>query len=156
MKSSAPPFRPRSGFSLVEVVLALGIAAFALMTLVALLPQGISLIGESEEEARAVNALTQVLADREASPALSLSERFKLPSARGLTGVATGSFGLDGGGVYQENPNLEASRLRISYRLTPPASNSAAPPLLWLRASWPAQNTNALNGVEILSALSAD
>jgi Tfp pilus assembly protein PilV len=50
----------REGFSLVEVVLALGLIIFCLVSIVGLLSVGASSIGSSREKAGAANALEQI------------------------------------------------------------------------------------------------
>ena len=50
----------RGGFSLIEVTLALGIIAFALVALMGLLPTGLSTQQQSQEEAEAASALNMV------------------------------------------------------------------------------------------------
>ncbi len=49
-----------SGFSLVEVTLALGIVAFGLIAIFGLLPSGLNLVRESAEEATAVNIMGSI------------------------------------------------------------------------------------------------
>jgi len=51
------------GFSLIEVTLALGIVAFGVLAIVALLPTGLSLARESSDETVAVNVLSALAAD---------------------------------------------------------------------------------------------
>lgn len=136
-KSSSPGFR-RPGFSLVEVVLALGIASFALVTIVALLPVGLKMASESENESRAVNILSAVAADRMATPFGLPSREFGFPS---LTNTVTEGFLLveeDGTATADE----DAARYRVGYQVIPPASLSLEPYRVWLRISSPAQNTN--------------
>lgn len=48
------------GFSLVEVVLALGIVSFCLLSVVGLLPVGLAAVKNGNDESAASNALTQV------------------------------------------------------------------------------------------------
>src|SRR5437660_1551241 len=61
----------RGGFSLIEVTLAVGIIAFAMLTLVALLPIGISANRAAAEQARAaqtVNAIALAIRSAKANP----------------------------------------------------------------------------------------
>ena len=70
------------GFSLVEVVIALGLFAFALLIMVALLPTGIKTNKVSVEETNAVGILTTLEADlRNTHPSLNAgkSQYFGLP-----------------------------------------------------------------------------
>jgi uncharacterized protein (TIGR02598 family) len=56
-----PPKNP--AFSLVEVMIAIGVVAFALLSLLALLPLGLRIEKESAEESAAVNLLAAIRAD---------------------------------------------------------------------------------------------
>ena len=58
----------RSGFSLIEVVLAIGVVSFALMALVALLPMGLRLARNSTEEMRAIYLISAVSSDLASAP----------------------------------------------------------------------------------------
>lgn len=79
MKKS-PEFRTLKAFSLVEVVLAIGVLAFALVSIVALLPMGLKSNRISAEESRAVNLLTAVEADLRGSVANGSSQIYQLPT----------------------------------------------------------------------------
>ena len=54
----------RVAFSLVEVVLAMGIIAFALIIMVGLLPVGLKSNSDSMVESQAVNLMQALIADR--------------------------------------------------------------------------------------------
>lgn len=60
MKVSSAITRWRAAFSLVEVVLALGLVSFCLLSIVGLLPVGLQSIKNAREEAAAANALNQL------------------------------------------------------------------------------------------------
>jgi len=145
------PSPPDRGFSLVEVVLALGIAAFALVAIVGMLPVGLRLASESDEESRAVNILTQVAADRRAISTQAASEIYHFPALTG-TAVLTNSFAVGEDGSYLDQDFAKA-RYRVSYSMIPPRSGSGDPWLLWLRAAWPAQSTNASGAIESLNTI---
>jgi uncharacterized protein (TIGR02598 family) len=72
MKKSTPIFRIASratrGFSLVEVAMALAVAAFCLLTLVALLPVGLRSYQRADNQTIMVNLATMVARDLEATP----------------------------------------------------------------------------------------
>jgi uncharacterized protein (TIGR02598 family) len=143
-------FRSRA-FSLVEVVLALGIAAFALVAIVGMLPVGLKLASESDEESRAVNILTQLAADRRASITTAASEIYRIPALVGSV-TATNTFAVGEDGTYLDQDFAKA-RYRVNYSLIPPRANSGDPWLLWLRAGWPAQATNPSASVESLNTI---
>ena len=52
--------QPRSGFSLVEVIVALGIVAFAFVGLLGIIPSGLNTFRQSVDQARALTALNMV------------------------------------------------------------------------------------------------
>jgi uncharacterized protein (TIGR02598 family) len=126
---------------LVEVVLALGIAAFAIVVIVGLLPVGLKLTRESEDESRAVNILSAIVADRQATPFDLPSRTYGLP-ALNSTASKEGYFGVKNNEEV-DGSDLAGSRFRVSYRITPPPANSLSPWLIWFRVAWPAQASSA-------------
>ncbi len=62
---------PLRAFSLVEVVLALGICAFVLVALIGLFSTGLRTGRESEEQVQAANLVSQILSTRIAAPTTS-------------------------------------------------------------------------------------
>lgn len=69
-----------SGFSLVEVALALGIAGFCLVSLFGLVPLGVDTAQVAADQAVASSILTHVLADLRATPALPVGSAAGTPS----------------------------------------------------------------------------
>jgi type II secretory pathway pseudopilin PulG len=132
----------------VEVVLALGIAAFALIAIVGLLPVGLKLAQESDEESRAINLISQITTDRRVSKEAEPSETFLLPALSG-TAEASNVFGVSEDGRYL-GTDYANSRYRVNYILTPPSEDRGDPWRLWMRVSWPAQSANASGSVETL------
>lgn len=138
----------RYGFSLVEVVLALGIAAFALIAIVGLLPVGLKLAQESDEESRAINLVSQIATDRRVSESVESSVTYHLPALNGTAEISN-VFGVSEDGRYLGS-DYANSRYRVNYILTPPAENRGDPWKLWVRVSWPAQSTSASGNIETL------
>jgi uncharacterized protein (TIGR02598 family) len=68
MKTSFPPSRPNRAFSLVEVTLTLGIAAFCLLALFGLLPIGLNSNRASVTQSGAANIATALAADLRGTP----------------------------------------------------------------------------------------
>jgi type II secretory pathway pseudopilin PulG len=138
------------GFSLVEVVMALGITSFAILALMALLPVGLQSAKESQEETQVSNLLAGLTADRRATPFSSPSLRYQLPA---LTNAVTTSafFGITESGDYV-GANLSQARYRVDYRLLPPAAKGLDPYQLHFQVSWPAAATNLQNSVEWIVA----
>ena len=137
----------RFAFSLVEVVLALGIATFGILIIVALLPAGIQSTKDSLEETGAINVLSEVVADREATPSFQSSTVYQLPALTNtLVAPVTNFFGITEGN--QISTQLSQSRYRIDYIVTPPTSGSLEPYQIWLKVSWPAPATTPAGFVE--------
>lgn len=151
-------WKSRHGFSLVEVALAIGIVAFALLSLMALLPLGVKSNQISAEETKAAGILTMLEADlRNTHPlknagksslfGLDLPYRTDPDSGMHLTNTAlvTGklySTGLD----LSEQPVVISSSSRprfqasVIYRL--PAPGSMLPIEARLVVNWPAVSTS--------------
>jgi uncharacterized protein (TIGR02598 family) len=85
------PRHPRSGFSLIEVTIALGIAAFCLITVFALLPIGINTNQNSFEQTTAAIA-TAIAADLHGTPVVgSKTARFQLNIPKAGQSIASGT-----------------------------------------------------------------
>lgn len=133
---------------MVEIVLALGIAAFALLVIVGLLPVGLQMAGESEDESRAVNVLSSVTADRRMAAFGEPSKKFAFPS---LTNASReGSFFVREDGAL--TGDVSAARYRVSYIVTPPPSGSLTPYQVVLRVGWPAAQTNSAKFFEAVAS----
>ena len=167
--------RTLGGFSLVEVVIALGLFAFALLLMVALLPTGIKSNKVSVEETNAVGILTTLEADlRNTHPSLNAgkSQFFNLPlpyvlNASGnyvvnsaltvntttvpatcMTGVAD-----DGSAVASTStppPHYQASIIYTSL----PAAGSLAPVEARIVVNWPCRNTTTVSDLSNPSKVS--
>lgn len=80
MRSACRNGRHLSGFSMVEVALALGVSTFVIVTLIALLPIGLQVAQESYEETQMTSILRVICADRQATDPASPSNRFNIPA----------------------------------------------------------------------------
>lgn len=123
-----------AGFSLVEVTLALGVAAFCLIALFGLLPLGIQTNQSSTSQTAAASALSSVFADLRATPKTSLTS----PQYDITFGTAKFLY-FDGEGrvVTPTDPN---ATLRYRVTITFPASpvGAFAPTFVSLKVTWPA------------------
>lgn len=134
-----------------EVVVALGVIAFAVVLLLGLIPVGLQASRDSVQESEVVNILSTVLADRRASPADALSARFGLPAYKGQTNQLSGTILLADDGMPTTGTDPRAS-FRLDYRLFPP-SGEFMPHLLLVRGSWPITGTASSGSVEMISSL---
>lgn len=137
------------GFSLVEVIIAMGIAAFCLVAMIGLIPSGLRQVKISSEQTAATAILASVVNDIRNIPSgtnatNSLVYGVSIPAA-GLTANTFFYLNEDG----SRNPAASTARYAFSNSLT--SSNNAAAltsgrALLW----WPAAATlgNAQGSVE--------
>lgn len=133
------------GFSLVEVVLALGIAATALVVLIGLLPVGLQSNRESREESLAINAIHAMVADLKTSPRGSNSVAFDLPAIPVMGVVSSNSVER----FLRDDLSLASSANEPGARFAVRATRQASPADDWspivyhFRVFWPAP---AMNG----------
>ena len=149
-----PVLSSKAGFSLAEVTLALGIAAFCLIAVFGLLPVGLTNNQNSTEQTTAANIVTAVVADLRSTPATSgTSQMYQIPiPAAGST--ATGPYHLyfDGGGApdataSQSNPApyvASSSIFRVSVAFAPPAVNAKTATPVRILVTWPAPAGGAM------------
>ena len=145
MKMLSPPLKILTcrAFSLVEVAMSLGIVAIAILVVMALLPVGVQSTRDSLEETGAVNVISQIVADRRATPAAEVSKIYGLPALTGnFTVPVTNTFGIANLQQMQPAP-LAGAQYRVESILTSPAAGRSDPYLDYLKVSWPA---NAANG----------
>ena len=131
-----------AAFSLIEVVLALGIVAFALLPIVGILPVGLNAVKNTHGESAAANALVQVTA----------AIRDATTNATG-TYKATGGFGdmtwsLGGASATFTTPlamngqpaPLPDARLIARVEIVPP-SDAMTPGQAFISIAWPPSAT---------------
>lgn len=122
------------GFSLVEVTLALGIAAFCLLALFGLLPLGLQANQNSISQTAAASVLSSVIADLRATSKTSLTS-----SQYDITFGVTKSLYFDGEGrtVTPTDPSATPRyRVTISFPASP--AGAFAPTFVNLKLTWPA------------------
>jgi uncharacterized protein (TIGR02598 family) len=127
--------RPFSaGFSLVEVTLALGIAAFCLIALFGLLPLGIQTNQSSISQTAAASLLSSVVADLRAAPKTSpTSSQYDI-----IFGTAKVLY-FDAEGREVTPTDLAANpRYRLTITFPAGSSGAFAPTFTTLKVSWPA------------------
>jgi len=119
-------------FSLVEVTLALGVAAFCLVAVFGLLPIGAQTHRSAIAQTAAISILSSAVADLRATPITnSTSPQY------GITLGTPATLYFDGDGKF-----VTATVANFRYRLTVtfPASStgSLAPTFAYLKVTWPA------------------
>jgi uncharacterized protein (TIGR02598 family) len=140
-----PPVRRTAGFSLVEVTLALGVAAFCLIVLVGLLPAGLKTQQASAQQTIANEITSEILGDLRADIRLPPGQAsHEGDSGFGLHGHWAQMYAPDTlyfdqqGNWLQLNgspPAAATFRSKITYLFPPNASTAVANILV----SWPAQ-----------------
>lgn len=155
------------GFSLVEVVIALGLFAFVLLIMLALLPTGIKSNKVSVEDTNAVGILSMIEADlRNTHPSLNSgkSQFFGLPlpyalnavgsytvnstlSTNTLTSAYTTGVGDDGGAMSISSSPPPHYQATVIYTRVPSltTSGSLAPVEARLIVNWPCLNTTTVS-----------
>jgi hypothetical protein len=163
----APPgLKPLRGFSLVEVVLALGVTSISLLSLLALLPVGLSTSSAAIEQTAANGLLTAVLADLQAIPPTqprgamtqATQSRYGLviPASEPITTSSTiTTLYFSAGGQCSNYVQEDSSyRLTLTYL---PCSTVNAPTQVKMLVSWPAtmaiEHARSINSVTLYAAL---
>lgn len=123
-----------TGFSLVEVTLALGIAAFCLIALLGLLPLGMQTNQSSISQTAAASMLSSVVADLRATPKTSATS-----SQYDITFGTAKILYFDAEGRGLAPSDLTANpRYRLSITFPASPSGAFAPTFASLKVSWPA------------------
>ena len=142
-----------AGFSLVEVTLALGVAAFCLLALFGLLPLGLQANQNSISQTAAASVLSSVIADLRATPRTSLTS-----SQYGITfGTAKSIyFDREGRAVTPTDPDA-TPRYRVTISFPAGPAGTFAPTFVSLKLTWPAlvdpATTTPAGIVEMFAAL---
>ena len=144
----------KTAFSLLEVVISLGIISFAFIAIIALFPLGMKSNHNSTEESRGLNLLQTMVADWQVTAWSTNSLNSHIYNLPPLTGITTttsnGSTPLYVAEDGSTNSTASMAFYRVTYTIYP-ASGYMQPTLVDLTASWPAAATNAPSNVEILS-----
>jgi len=152
---------PVAGFSLVEVVIAIGIAAFCLVTMLGLIPSGMKAVNATTEQTAATAIISEVMTDLRDTPlgsntspilAIQLPPNVTTNDSIDGTGTNTTNFYVsESCTLYPTNTSLDAR-----YGVTLSLSNSSvfittARVQVW----WPsvAAPSNAVGSVEAISAI---
>ncbi len=141
------------GFSLVEVVLALGICAFVLVALIGLFSTGLRTGRESEEQVQAANLASQILTTRFAAPATDTNlNGFAIPLTA-LTNEYRDVFPASGAVVGLDGRTNSTPAYRLVCRAGTNAQTGPRLAQVYVMLSWPYQTsvTNAAGRYEALT-----
>ena len=133
-------FRTEQGFTLVEVTLALGVAAVSLLVIFSLLPIGLQTNQHSVEQTASVDILSAVAADLRATPrGIGSSSLFNItiPSnpMSGSTSIAPIYF--DSAGQVVTSPDTARYRVTVTFFGNGGGTRTAT--FCDLKATWPAE-----------------
>ena len=124
----------QAAFSLVEVTLALGVAAFCLIAVVGLVPVGVQTNRNATSQTAATNILSGVVSDLRASPpGQGFSAKYHISRAKGT--FMTLYFDGQGQSTTSLGPN---SRYRLYVKIANNPAGVVYPNYVWLKVSWPA------------------
>lgn len=142
------PWKAAGAFSLIEVTIALGIAAFCLVTVFALLPLGLNSNQQSFENTVAGNISTTIVADLRSVQTSGTSARYGIvvPAPEGGQGAAETSgttLYLSANGIASPDGQVVMSGTAVSrYRATigfyPPAAGTRTATTVRVLITWPA------------------
>ena len=151
------------GFSLVELTLALGVAAFCLIGLFGLMPVGVQTNRNATSQTAATNIMGAVIADLRATPTTnSWSYQFTIPFGTATTRYFDSQAQCSCYSAGLQKPNPLAGDCSLSwtpalqprYRLTVTWSGSSSLRYADLKVTWPAAATlaNASGSTEMFAA----
>lgn len=140
-------------FSLIEVTLAIGICAFAMISMVALLPMGLKLNGELDDSARSVSIAGAIAADRLSSLLNTPSLTYRTPALLDSSGkpvpLSEFSFYVTETGEHTTTPS--EARYKATLQYIPVSNVDFKPPFyIALRISWPALAANPTGNFETI------
>ena len=146
--------RSRSGFSLVEVTLALGVAAFCLLAVFGLLPIGLKTQQTAIEQTAATRIVSAVVSDlRSTARATTTSSLFTI-NIPANTASSSSTLYFDTEGHF--SPTIGAnSRYRLTITFIPNSTGGRGATFAHLLVTWPAaaSTANAAGAAETFLAL---
>ncbi len=146
--------RPRggSGFTLIEVLLGLGVMTFCLVVVIGLIPIGLETNKESRDETDAMSLVQMIAADyRAAGISTNASPLFGLPALTGLTVGISSNFWVANDAVTLTNRT--AAKFTVDYAVNCPATGSAAPYTVGVTVTWTGNSTNGPTQVSTVFAV---
>ncbi len=149
---------PRSAFSLVEVTLALGVAAFSLLVIFSLLPIGLQTNQRAIEEMASADILSAVAADLRATPVTNPRGNATTSTHFGIGIPAAGSTAtttlfFNSVGKFASSQQAD-SRYRVTINFPANGGGAKTATFAILQVTWPAgaATTNAQGAAEIFTA----
>ena len=153
MRPSATPVRTHAGFTLVEVITALGLFVFAITALMGVIPAGMTQVQTTSNESRAMAEMESIRDDVGLAIAAKMERSLRYgikPPAAATTTAVDYKISEDGEIVTGNG----AAIYRMIGTIRAPAAGSADPVYLHLRTTWPAKAPagKESGSVELISA----
>ena len=148
-----------AAFSLVEITLALGVAAFCLLAVFGLMPVGVQTNRNATSQTAATNIIAGVVADiraaATATPSATPSPVYNISvPARGGSNTSAQTLYFDSAGQFTTSLGANSRyQLNVTFPVNPD-SGTFKPTYADLRITWPAAATaaNASGSVEMFAA----
>ena len=144
-------FRSRAAFSLVEVTIALGVAAVCLVAVMGLLPVGINTNQASFQQTIATNILSAVVSDLRTVPkgANNSSKQYKIVFPNSANSPPAFVYFSHDGSTGQKPDKAETDTVfyaTISYMAPPAGAGDRTATVLHVQVAWPYPGVNPQNG----------
>lgn len=152
------PCRKKQGFSLVEVVLALGLFTFALVAILGLLPAGLRSYQVSAQESRALALLEQIAEDIRLADASGISPLYNITVPLASATSSSSFHNLYFDSSWKKTTDAESAMYRVSFWFEPPAAQPGGDVYgaqrVTLRAAWPAASPagKESGGMDLITA----
>ncbi len=127
----------RHGFTLTEVIVALGVFVFAITALMGVIPFGMNLVQSASNESRAMAEMESIRDD----VSLAVSAGMEKSTRYGISPPAAGAVAPVDYRISENGEVLSGSGkaiFRISGTIRRPGASQSDPGFLHLRATWPA------------------
>jgi len=117
---TSPDRRSREGFTLIEIVIALGIAGFCLVSMLGLIPTGMKSVKTSLQETTATEALAAIATDlRDTQPGSNTTPVYAIPIPSAISTTTSTNFYLTEAGALTTSNDFSAQ-----FSVTATLSNS--------------------------------
>jgi uncharacterized protein (TIGR02598 family) len=146
-----------AAFSLIEVTLALGVAAFCLITVFGLMPVGVQTNRNATSQTAATNIIAAVVADLRATPrCVDTSTEFQIrlgtgPGCPSTVSPSAATLYFDSAGQFSTSPATNSRyKLNVTWNNSPPTGLQYAD----LKVTWPAlaDTANVTGSTEMFAA----
>jgi uncharacterized protein (TIGR02598 family) len=156
--------RNKDGFSLVEVTVALGIAAFCLIAVFGLVPVGVQTSRNATSQTRATNIIATVAADLRATPqttppgnaTTSPQYQIAIPANPVTSATSISPLFFADTGTFATTMQAD-SRYRLSITFSPNGPATHTPTYVDIKVTWPAAvdpaTVTPAGSVEMFAAL---